>query len=93
MAKFNTGQSFADGDQVTGAKLNNIVGLLDIYSGVIADQTASAATVAAGQLALSSRSRRCIGGHVSFCIKSFNRFRVNARSVFTCKPRCCCYGC
>jgi hypothetical protein len=45
MAKFNTGQSFADGDQVTGAKLNNIVGLLDIYSGLIADQTAISATV------------------------------------------------
>jgi hypothetical protein len=52
MAKFNTGQSFADGDQVTGAKLNNIVGLLDIYSGVIADQTAIAATVSTADLLL-----------------------------------------
>jgi hypothetical protein len=52
MAKFNTGQSFADGDQVTGAKLNNIIGLLDIYSGVIADQTAIAATVSTADLLL-----------------------------------------
>ena len=52
MAKFNTGQSFADGDTVTGAKLNNIVGLLDIYSGVIADQTAIAATVSTADLLL-----------------------------------------
>jgi len=52
MAKFNTGQSFADGDQVTGAKLNNIVGLLDIYSGVIADQTSIAATVSTADLLL-----------------------------------------
>jgi hypothetical protein len=52
MAKFNTGQSFADGDQVTGAKLNNIVGLLDIYSGIIADQTAIAATVSTADLLL-----------------------------------------
>jgi len=52
MAKFNTGQSFADGDQVTGAKLNNIVGLLDIYSGVIADQASIAATVSTADLLL-----------------------------------------
>ena len=52
MAKFNTGQSFADGDQVTGAKLNNIIGLLDIYSGVIADQTSIAATVSTADLLL-----------------------------------------
>jgi len=52
MAKFNTGQSFTDGDQVTGAKLNNIVGLLDIYSGLIADQTAIAATVSTADLLL-----------------------------------------
>jgi len=52
MAKFNTGQSFADGDQVTGAKLNNITGLLDIYSGVIADQTAITATVSTADLLL-----------------------------------------
>jgi len=52
MAKFNTGQSFADGDQVTGAKLNNIVGLLDIYSGLIADQTAIASTVSTADLLL-----------------------------------------
>jgi hypothetical protein len=52
MAKFNTGQSFADGDQVTGAKLNNIVGLLDIYSGVIADQPAISATVSTADLLL-----------------------------------------
>ena len=45
MAKFNTGQSFADGDTVTGAKLNNITGLLDIYTGLISEQTAIAATV------------------------------------------------
>jgi len=52
MAKFNTGQSFADGDEVTGAELNNIVGLLDIYSGVIADQAAIAATVSTADLLL-----------------------------------------
>ena len=52
MAKFNTGQSFADGDQVTGAKLNNIIGLLDIYSGVIADQASIAATVSTADLLL-----------------------------------------
>ena len=52
MAKFNTGQSFADGDTVTGAKLNNITGLLDIYSGVIADQTSIAATVSTADLLL-----------------------------------------
>ena len=52
MAKFNTGQSFADGDQVTGAKLNNIIGLLDVYSGVIADQTSIAATVSTADLLL-----------------------------------------
>ena len=45
MSKFNTGQSFADGDTVTGAKLNNITGLLDIYTGLISEQTAIAATV------------------------------------------------
>jgi hypothetical protein len=45
MAKFNTGQSFADGDTVTGAKLNNITSQLDIYTGVISEQTAMAATV------------------------------------------------
>jgi hypothetical protein len=52
MAKFNTGQSFADGDTVTGAKLNNIIGLLDIYSGVIADQASIAATVSTADLLL-----------------------------------------
>jgi len=52
MAKFNTGQSFADGDQVTGPKLNNIIGLLDIYSGVIADQASIAATVSTADLLL-----------------------------------------
>ena len=45
MAKFNTGQSFADGDTVTGAKLNNITSQLNIYTGVISEQTAMAATV------------------------------------------------
>jgi len=45
MAKFNTTQSFADGDTVTGAKLNNITSQLDIYTGVISEQTAMAATV------------------------------------------------
>ena len=45
MSKFNAGQSFADGDTVTGAKLNNIAGLLDIYTGLISEQTAMAATV------------------------------------------------
>ena len=45
MAKFNTAQSFADGDTVTGAKLNNITSQLNIYTGVISEQTAIAATV------------------------------------------------
>jgi len=45
MAKFNTGQSFADGDTVTGAKLNNIASQLNIYTGVISEQTAMVATV------------------------------------------------
>ena len=45
MAKFNTAQSFADGDSVTGAKLNNITSQLNIYTGVISEQTAMAATV------------------------------------------------
>ena len=45
MAKFNTGQSFADGDTVTGAKLNNITSQLNIYTGVISEQTAMSATV------------------------------------------------
>jgi hypothetical protein len=45
MAKFNTGQSFADGDTVTGAKLNNITSQLNVYTGVISEQTAMAATV------------------------------------------------
>jgi hypothetical protein len=45
MAKFNTGQSFADGDTVTGAKLNNITSQLNIYTGVISEQTAMVATV------------------------------------------------
>jgi hypothetical protein len=45
MSKFNAGQSFADGDTVTGAKLNNITGLLDIYTGLISEQTAMVATV------------------------------------------------
>ena len=45
MSKFNPGQSFADGDTVTGAKLNNITGLLDIYTGLISEQTAMVATV------------------------------------------------
>jgi hypothetical protein len=45
MAKFNTGQSFADGDTVTGAKLNNITSLLNIYTGVISEQAAMSATV------------------------------------------------
>jgi hypothetical protein len=45
MAKFNTGQSFADGDSVTGAKLNNITSLLNIYTGLISEQTAMSATV------------------------------------------------
>ena len=52
MAKFNTGQSFADGDQVDGAKLNNIVGMLNIYSGVIADQASITATVSTADLLL-----------------------------------------
>jgi nuclear pore complex protein Nup98-Nup96 len=45
MSKFNTGQSFADGDTVTGAKLNNITSQLNIYTGVISEQTAMSATV------------------------------------------------
>ena len=45
MAKFNTAQSFADGDTVTGAKLNNITSQLNIYTGVISEQTAMVATV------------------------------------------------
>jgi len=45
MSKFNAGQSFVDGDTVTGAKLNNITGLLDIYTGLISEQTAMVATV------------------------------------------------
>ena len=45
MAKFNTVQSFADGDTVTGAKLNNITSQLNIYTGVISEQTAMVATV------------------------------------------------
>ena len=45
MAKFNTGQSFSDGDTVTGAKLNNITSQLNIYTGVISEQTAMSATV------------------------------------------------
>jgi hypothetical protein len=45
MAKFNTAQSFADGDSVTGAKLNNITSQLNIYTGLISEQTAIAATV------------------------------------------------
>jgi hypothetical protein len=45
MSKFNPGQSFADGDTVTGAKLNNITGLLNIYTGLISEQAAMTATV------------------------------------------------
>ena len=45
MSKFNPGQTFADGDTVTGAKLNNITGLLNIYTGLISEQTAMSATV------------------------------------------------
>ena len=45
MAKFNTAQSFSDGDSVTGAKLNNITSQLNIYTGVISEQTAMVATV------------------------------------------------
>jgi len=45
MSKFNTGQSFADGDKVKGAKLNNITSTLNIYTGVISEQTAMSATV------------------------------------------------
>lgn len=45
MAKFNTGQSFTDGDTVTGAKLNNITSQLNIYTGVISEQAAMSATV------------------------------------------------
>jgi hypothetical protein len=45
MSKFNAGQSFVDGDTVTGAKLNNITGLLDIYTGLISEQTAMVSTV------------------------------------------------
>ena len=45
MAKFNTGQSFADGDTVTGAELNNITSQLNIYTGVISEQAAMSATV------------------------------------------------
>jgi hypothetical protein len=45
MAKFNTGVSFADGDTVTGADLNNITSQLNIYTGVISEQTAMVATV------------------------------------------------
>jgi hypothetical protein len=52
MAKFNTGVSFTDGSTVDAASLNNIVGQLNIYSGVIADQTAIAATVSTADLLL-----------------------------------------
>jgi len=45
MAKFNTTQSFADGDQLTGPKLNNITTQLDIYTGLITEQSAIVATV------------------------------------------------
>lgn len=45
MAKFNTGVSFTDGDTVTGADLNNITSQLNIYTGVISEQTAMVATV------------------------------------------------
>jgi hypothetical protein len=45
MSKFNAGQSFANGDTVTGPTLNNITGLLDIYTGLISEQTAMSATV------------------------------------------------
>jgi hypothetical protein len=45
MAKFNTGVSFTDGSTVTGADLNNITSQLNIYTGVISEQTAMAATV------------------------------------------------
>ncbi|NBS60803.1 MAG: tail fiber domain-containing protein [Microbacteriaceae bacterium] len=45
MAKFNAGQSFSNGDTVTGPTLNNITGLLDIYTGLISEQTAMSATV------------------------------------------------
>ena len=45
MSKFNAGQSFSNGDTVTGPTLNNITGLLDIYTGLISEQTAMVATV------------------------------------------------
>ena len=45
MSKFNAGQSFSNGDTVTGPTLNNITGLLDIYTGLISEQTAIVATV------------------------------------------------
>ena len=45
MAKFNTGVSFTDGSTVTGADLNNITSQLNIYTGVISEQTAMVATV------------------------------------------------
>ena len=45
MSKFNTGKSFADGDTVTGADLNNITSTLNIKTGVISEQTAMSATV------------------------------------------------
>jgi len=45
MAKFNTGVSFTDGSTVTGADLNNITSQLNIYTGVISEQTAMSATV------------------------------------------------
>jgi hypothetical protein len=45
MAKFNTGVSFTDGSTVTGADLNNITSTLNIYTGVISEQTAMSATV------------------------------------------------
>ncbi len=52
MAKFDPGVTFTDGDTVTAASLNNIVDTLNIYSGLIADQTAIAGTVSTADLLL-----------------------------------------
>lgn len=49
MPQFNKGESFADGQQVTGVRLNNLIDGATILSGAITDQTnITANTVASG---------------------------------------------
>lgn len=71
MAKFNPGVTFADGNTISAATMNNIVGLLDIYTGVITEQTPIASVSTSDEILIADSDAGDSGAPNSVTVQKF----------------------